>query len=145
MPHSAWRKDSSNPNGVEDRPKSGIIFTQPASQPPTRPPQSELKFWEYLSSHWSDLTKILNLSLGWPTNIYKCFKWRRPWMEDDLKILKVEYLSNHWSDPTQIRKISLFLNLELGDQSEVFRYFKWRRPPMEDDLKIWKVEYLSNH
>ena len=40
-------------------------------------------------------------------------KWRRPQMEDDLKMLKVEYLSNHSSDPPQI------LNLRSGDQTKI--------------------------
>ena len=32
--------------------------------------------------------------------VFKYFKWRRPPMEDDLKILKVEYLSNLLLDHT---------------------------------------------
>ena len=30
--------------------------------------------------------------------MYKSFKWRRPQIEDNLKILKVEYLINHCMD-----------------------------------------------
>jgi hypothetical protein len=44
---------------------------------------------EYISNHWSDLSQILNLSLGNQTKIKYCLKWRQPPMEDDLKILKV--------------------------------------------------------
>ena len=69
----------------------------------------------------------------------KCFKCRRPPIEDDLKILKVKYLSNRLLDHTEI------LNLDWDDQSKVFKSFKWRRSPMEDDLKILKMEYLINH
>ena len=53
------------------------------------------------------------LKLRGPNKNIKCLKWRRPPMEDDLKILKVEYLSNHSSDPPQI------LNLSLGDQTKI--------------------------
>jgi hypothetical protein len=64
--------------------------------------------------------------------------WRRPLIEDDLKIVKVEYLSNHLLDHTQILKLSFY------EQTMFCKSFKWRRPPMEDDLKISKVKYLSN-
>ena len=43
----------------------------------------------------------------------KCLKWRRPSMEDHLKILKVEYFSNHSFDLAQI------LNISLGDQTKI--------------------------
>jgi hypothetical protein len=52
----------------------------------------------------------------------KCLKWRRPPMEDHLKILKVEYLSNHWSYLSQI------LDLSSGDQTKIKNAWK------EDDL-----------
>ena len=67
---------------------------------------------KYLSNHWSDLPKILNLFEGDQTKI-KILKWRRPSMEDDLKTLKVLYLSNHYLYLPQI------LNLRLGDQTKV--------------------------
>jgi hypothetical protein len=73
------------------------------------------------------------------TILCKPLKWRRPSMEDDLKILKVKYLSNHLLDPTQI------LNLCFDEQTMFYKYSKWRRPPMEENLKILKVEHLSNH
>ena len=78
---------------------------------------------EYLSNHLLDPTQMLNLSLDYnfclpilemkttsngrlPTQIlnlslddqiilYKFFKWRRPPIEDDLKILKFECFSKH--------------------------------------------------
>ena len=62
---------------------------------------------EYLSNHWKDLPRILDLSYGDRTAIEYCFKGMRPLMEDDIKIskleddlniLKLEYLSNHWKD-----------------------------------------------
>jgi hypothetical protein len=43
----------------------------------------------------------------------KWLKWRRPPLEEDLKILKEEYLSNRW---TYLPKI---VNLSLGDQTEI--------------------------
>jgi hypothetical protein len=58
--------------------------------------------------------------------------WRRPSMEDDLKILKVYYLSNHWSDLPKI------LNLCLGDWTKVKDCLKWGQTHIEDDLKILK-------
>ena len=57
---------------------------------------------EYFSNHLSDHATILNLSRDDQTIFYKFLKWRRPPMEDDLKILKVEYLSNPWLDLTKI-------------------------------------------
>ena len=62
---------------------------------------------EYLSNHLLDPTQILNLSLYDQHIFCKSFKWSRPLMEDDLKILKVEYLSNNLLDPTQILNLSL--------------------------------------
>ena len=79
------------------------------------------------------------LKLRGPNQNKKYLKWRRPPMEDNLKILKVEYLSNHWSDLPQI------LNLVLRDQTNIKKCMKWRWPPEEDNLIILKVEYLSNH
>jgi hypothetical protein len=73
------------------------------------------------------------LQLRGPNKNNKCLKWRRPPMEDDLKILKVEYLINHSSDPPQI------LNLSSGDQKINKKILRWRLPPMEDNLKILKV------
>ena len=62
---------------------------------------------EYLRNHLLDHTQILNLSLDDQIVFYQILKWRRPLMEDNLKILKVEYLSNHLWDHTQILKLSL--------------------------------------
>ena len=95
-------------------PRSGIIISQPASQPATLPPILKV---EYLSNHRTDLTQIWNSWLGDQAKVYKCFKWRRPLREDDLKILNVEYLSNHWTDLAQI------WNSSLGDQTEVYKMF----------------------
>ena len=41
---------------------------------------------EHLSNHLLDLSQILNLSLGDPTEINDCLKLRQPPMEDNLKI-----------------------------------------------------------
>ena len=91
---------------------------------------------EYLRNPFYEHTQILNLDNQ--SKVFKYFKWRRPPMGDNLKILNVEYLSNHILDPTQIG------NFSLDDQTIMYKSFKWRRPPMEDDLKTFKVEYLSN-
>ena len=65
---------------------------------------------EYLSSHWSDLPQILNISSWDQTRVKKGFNGRRPLMEDDLKIGKFEYLRSHWLDLPQILSS---LNFEL--------------------------------
>ena len=48
----------------------------------------------------------LEVELG-KTSVINYFKWRRPPMEDDLKILKGEYLSNLLLGPTHILNSSL--------------------------------------
>ena len=92
---------------------------------------------EDLSNCLLDQTQILNLSLFDQTIFCKFFKWRRPSVEDDLKILKVEYLSNLLLDHTQI------LNLSLFDQPIFCQSFKWRRPPTEGhhNVKILATAY----
>ena len=55
--------------------------------------------------------KLSTEAKGAKLELKKWLKWRRPPIEEDLKILKVEYLSNHWTDLPQI------FNLSLGDQS----------------------------
>ena len=60
---------------------------------------------EYLSNYWSDILQILNLDLCDQNKLYKCFKWKQPQMEDDLKFETEAYM------------------------------IKPRQPPMEDDLK----------
>ena len=72
------------------------------------------------------------LKLRWPNNIFKSLKWRRPLMEDDLKILEVECLSNHLLDLTQT------LNLGLDDQTIFQKSSKWRR------TSNWSVYNLTN-
>jgi hypothetical protein len=47
------------------------------------------------------------LHLGNQSKVFKYFKWRRPPVEDDLKILRVDYLSNHLLDPTPILRLRL--------------------------------------
>ena len=39
---------------------------------------------QYLSKYWSDLPHILNLFLCDQSKLYKCFKRRRPSIEDNL-------------------------------------------------------------
>ena len=114
---------------------------------------SKMKF-EYLSSHWLDLSKILNMSSWDQTKVKKGYneydllwkttiKGRQPPMEDDLKIWKFEYLSSHWLNFPQI------VNISSGEQTKVKKIMKTtfnaRWPLMEDDFKIWKFEYLSSH
>ena len=73
---------------------------------------------EYLSNHWSDLTQILNLSLG---------KWRRLPMEDDLKILKGQW--------PLIRFFPSY-KLKLWGPIKNQKSLKGRQPPMEDNLQF---------
>ena len=85
---------------------------------------------EYLSNRLLDHTQILNLHWVDQSKVFKYFKWRRPPMEDDLKILKMEYLINRLLDPTQISNLSLY------GQTIMYKSFKWRRPTIEDDLQM---------
>ena len=62
-----------------------------------------------------------------PNQNKKYLKWRRPLMEDDLKIFKVEYLSNHWLDLPQT------LNLRSGDK--IKNKHAWN----EEDLQYKKT------
>ena len=57
-----------------------------------------------LANNLLDFTQILNLSLDKQTIFDKSLEWKRPPMEDDLKILKVEYPSNHKLNHTLISK-----------------------------------------
>ena len=96
-----------------------------------------------LNVEYFSCSSNFKLKLRGPHQNLKCMIWRRPQMEDSLKILKFEYLriGNHCSDLPQWKKTS-----------------NWRRPSMEEDLQwnttsnggrplieILKVEYLSDH
>ena len=138
--------------------------SNPPTGPPTHPSHRISLLRPFLSNHSSDLPQILNLGLG--DRNWRLFEWRRPPLEDDLKILKVEYLSNHWSDLPQM------LNLCLGDHTKMEKNLEMKRtsygrrpqnikswisligPPSNFKLKLrgqyhnqkfLKVEYLSNH
>ena len=93
---------------LQDGLRSGIIIGQPTSRPASHPAFRLPWKVENLSSHSSDLTQTLKLSLGDETKIYKClqlktaFNRRRPSTEDNLKISKAEYFCNHLKDLTQI-------------------------------------------
>ena len=95
---------------------------------------------EYLSNHWLDLSLsetndwiFLEFSLVDPSESKTWMKWRRPTMEDDLKILKVEYLSNRLLDLTQILNFSYmtkpcFVNPSNEDNLQwktISKYQKW--------------------
>ena len=92
---------------------------------------------QYLSNYWSDLPQILNLGLYDQRELCKCFKWRRPHMEDDLKWKTTSIIKSVISQQLLVGS-SPNLNLGLYDQREFCKCFKWRRPQMEDDLK-WKT------
>ena len=62
---------------------------------------------EYLSKHWLNVFKILNLGLVEQTKSKNCLKWRRAPLEDDLYIFHVEYLSTHILDHSQISNLGL--------------------------------------
>ena len=66
-------------------------------------------------------------------------QWRRPSLEDDLKVLQVEYIRNHWSDHPQI------WNLSLGNVTKIKDCLQWRQLLMEDVRKILRFWYLYNH
>ena len=76
-----------------------------------RQPQN-IKSWIYQRPDIGSSSNFLNL-----TRTGKCLKWRRPPIEDELKLLKVGYVRNYRVDIPRI-------------------------PQMEEDLKISKFEYL---
>ena len=106
---------------------------------------------EYLSNHWSDLLQIFNLSskatsniksgisqqplvwsssnfklkLRWTNQNKKCFKRRRPPMEDGLKISKAEFLSKHWSDLPQILNLNLQIRTTSNGRQPQNIFKKW--------------------
>ena len=60
----------------------------------TLPQISKVK---YLSKYWPDLPQILNLGLYNQRELCKCFKLRRPQMEDDLKWKTTSYIKSEIS------------------------------------------------
>ena len=77
------------------------------------------------------MTKLYctNLDLGGQSKVFKYFEWRRPPIENNIKILK-------WNNSATAYWIILkFYALSLDDQTIFFKSSKWRRPLMEDDLK----------
>ena len=90
-----------------------------------------LKKWEFEYQKQPLIGSSSNYKhkLTGPNRSKKRFQWRRPSIEDDIKIWKYEYLSSHWSDLSQILSISSW------DQTKVKKGFD------EDDLQ-WKT--ISN-
>jgi hypothetical protein len=60
------------------------LFSEGTNQPTNQPGPLSFKL-NFLSTHSSYLTQILNLSLGYLNKFGKCFKLRQPPTEDDLK------------------------------------------------------------
>ena len=86
----------------------------------------------HLSSHWSDIFQIFNLTFGDQTKLYKCFKWRQPPMEMTSN-MKMD-ISLH-----PLVKSSPSFKLKLVCPNQTLQMFKWRQP------QILKAIYLSNH
>ena len=81
-----------------------------------------------------DHTQILNLDLGDQIKFFKYFKWRRPPMEEVLKIFKVEYLSNHLLDLPKI------LSLTSDVQIMMYKSYKWRQPQnIQRETAYWFI------
>ena len=77
------------------------------------------------------MTKLYctNFDLGGQIKVFKYFEWRRPPIQNNIKILK-------WNNSATAYLIILkFYALSLDDQTIFFKSSKWRRPTMEDDLK----------
>ena len=99
---------------------------------------------KYLSNYWLDLPQILNLGLYDQRELCKCFKWRRPQMEDDLKW---KTTSNVKSEISQQPLVGSSPNFKLRhmwlkqtlQMCQMNKAFNGRRP------QILKVIYLSNH
>jgi hypothetical protein len=83
---------------------------------------------DFLSNHWVDHNKILNVTSGDQNKAGEGFHWRQPQrkttsMEDDFNNLKLDFLSNRCVNLKQI------LNLTWGgDQTKTDEGFNWRRP-----------------
>jgi hypothetical protein len=85
----------------------------------------------------SDLPQILNLGLYDQRELCKCFKWRRPQMEDDLiwkstSNIKIEISQQLLVGSSQNFKLTLIW------PKRTLQIFKWRRPQIENYLK-WKT------
>ena len=93
--------------------------------------------FEYLSNHWSDLPKILNLSSGEETQI------KNTWNEDNLqwkttsKGRRPQNIKS-WISQQQMIGSSSNVRPKLRGRNPNEKYLKWRRPPMEGDLQ-WKT------
>ena len=98
---------------------------------------------KYLSNHWSDLPQILNLGLYDQRELCKCFKWRRPHMEDDLKWKTTSDIKSEISQQLLVGSSPNF-KLRLIWPKQTFQMFQMkttsneRRPQMEDYLKYQK-------
>ena len=98
---------------------------------------------KYLSNYWSDVPQILNLGLYDQRELCKCFKWRRPQMEDDRKWKITSNIKSVISQQLLVGS-SPNLNIGLYDQREFCKMFqmkttsngKW--PQLEDYLKYQK-------
>jgi hypothetical protein len=72
---------------------------------------------------WS--SSNFKLKLRWTNQNKKCFKRRRPPMEDGLKISKAEFLSKHWSDLPQILNLNLQIRTTSNGRQPQNIFKKW--------------------
>ena len=98
---------------------------------------------KYLSNYWSDLPQILNLGLCDQSKLYKCFKWRRHPMEEDLRWKTTSNTKSEISQQLLVWSSPNF-KLMLRWPTQTLQMFKikttsnGRRPQMEDYLKYQK-------
>ena len=98
---------------------------------------------KYLNNYWSDLPQILNLGLYDQRELCKCFKWRRPQMEDDLKWKTTSNIKSKISQQLLVGSSPNF-KLRLMWPKQTLQMCKMnitsngRRPQMEDYLRYQK-------
>jgi hypothetical protein len=108
------------------------------------PQISKLK---YLCNDWPDLPQSLNLGLYDQSKLYKCFKWRRPQLEDNLNWKITSNIKSGISQQLLVGSFQFFLlkrvwpkqNVSNGDD------LQWKRTSNGILPQISKVKYLSNN
>ena len=99
---------------------------------------------KYLSNYWSDLSQILNLVLYDQRELCKCFKWRRPYMEDDLKWKTNSYIKSEISQRLLDGSFPNF-KLSLIWPKRALQMFQMKTTSNGRWTQISKLKYLRNN
>jgi hypothetical protein len=92
---------------------------------------------KYLSNYWSDVPQILNLGLYDQRELCKCFKWRRPQMEDDRKRKTTSNIKSVISQQLLVGSSPNF-KLRFIWPKRTLQMCQMKTTSKEDDLK-WKT------